>query len=283
MRKENEVLDLILDKARSNDLIRAVVMNGSRAGITATIDKYSDFDIVYYVTDVRPFTEDKSWVSYFGDILIVQYSADWYSKPYDYNSQDTFMYLTQFKDGHRIDLSICHVDNIDERNKEPAIVLLNKDNNPKIKDIRDEKSYYIKPPSEMEYYNTCNEFRWLSLYIIKGLCRNEIYYAKYAYDVLNMEMFIKMLNWKIAIDNQFNITTGSHSKYLKRFLSEEEMNRFYSIFPNGTYEEIWDKLLTMYDYFHELEKYVGNHFGYSYDEKEMNEVRLYIEKAKSDL
>lgn len=281
MRTDKDILEMILNRAENDELIRGVVMNGSRAGLTATIDQYSDFDIVYYVTDVKAFTQDKSWISCFGDILIVQYSEDWYSHPYDYNSQDKFMYLIQFKDGHRIDLCICHINNINDNN-EPAIVLMNKDNNPNIRDIRDEKAYFIQPPSKMAYDNTCNEFRWLSIYISKGLCRKEIYYAKYAYDVLNMKMFIKMLNWKIGIDTSFQVTTGSHAKYLKRFLSKEEMIRFHGIFPNGTYEDIWDKLFLMYDYFHELEKIVGDHFGYAYDVNETVEVRKYLlEKKKT--
>ena len=85
--------------------------------------------------------------------------------------------------------------------------------------ICNERAFYIRKPTKKEYYDTCSEFRWLAVYISKGLCRQELYYAKYAYDVLVMEMFIKMLNWKIGVDNNFLVTTGSHSKYLKRFLS----------------------------------------------------------------
>jgi aminoglycoside 6-adenylyltransferase len=135
----------------------------------------------------------------------------------------------------------------------------------------------------MEYYNTCNEFRWLSLYVSKGLCREELYYAKYAYDVLMMEMFIKMLNWKIGVDYDFQVTTGNHSKYLKRFLSSEEMERFQGVFPNGTYEDIWSKLFVIYDYFAELASYVGEALGYHFDAKETEEVRAFLlERQKKE-
>ncbi len=285
MRTENEMIELIMKKAESDERIRAVTLNGSRAGKDALVDQYSDFDIAYFVTDVREFTKDKDWISYFGDILIVQHSMDWYSHPYDYTSRDTFLYLIQFEDGNRIDLSIVDISKLKEEkeNKEPKKILMNKDNFKELIESDDESEFYITKPSEMEFNNTCNEFRWLSIYITKGLCRKELYYAKYAYDVLNVEMFMKMLNWKVAIDNDFSITTGSHSRYLKKYLSDLEMKRLHSMFPDANYENIWDKLFKMYDYFHELEIKLSNYFKYEINIDETNRVRRYIKNKMLEL
>lgn len=278
MRTEAEMLDMIMKKALEDDRIRAVAMDGSRANKNAVHDKYSDFDIVYFVTDVREFTKDKSWINYFGDILIVQCPMDWYEHPYDYDSHDDFAYLMQFTDGNRIDLTLVDIRNIADQkdNKEPRIILLNKDNYKELIPIDNEEAFYIKPPSQMEFYNTCNEFRWLSLYISKGLCREELYYAKYVYDVLLMKMFMKMLNWTIGIEYNFNITSGHYNKYLKRFLSPNEMKRLHGIFPNGEYQDIWDKLFLIYDYFNELEIEVAEHFGFPRDKDETKRVREFL-------
>jgi len=284
MRSSEEMMKLIMDKAINDERIRALTMEGSRANQNATHDKYSDFDICYVVTDISEFTSDKKWIEYFGEILIVQCPCDWYSHPYNYKGYENFTYLIQFKDGTRIDLTLIDIRNIKHgfNYQEPRIVLLNKDQLKELVPINHEEAFYIHPPSKMEYGNTCNEFRWLSLYISKGLCRKEIYYAKYVYDVLMMEMFLKMLNWKIGVDHHWDVTTGQHSKYLKRFLSSEEMVRFQGIFPNGTYKEIWDKLYEIYDYFADNAKYVGEALGYPFDEKETNEVRDFIEKRQED-
>lgn len=284
MRTDSELLKTIMSKAIGDDRIRAVTLNGSRVSETALKDKYSDFDIVYFVKDVREFTNDKNWITVFGEILIVQYSTDWYSHPYDYSGKGTFIYLIQFEDGHRIDLSIVDISNIanEKENKEPRVILLNKDNFTELETSLDESVFNIEIPCEMEIYNTSNEFRWLSIYISKGLCRRELYYAKYAYDVLIMKMFIKMLNWKIGIEYEFNVSTGCHNKYLKRYLSNTEMDRLHTIFPNGTYEDIWEKLFTMYDFFHELEETVCNYFGFYGGKDEITRVRKYLEDRKNE-
>ena len=272
------MLQLIMNVAKSDERIRAVTMEGSRVSENATHDEYCDFDISFVVADIREFTKDHKWIEIFGEILIVQYPMDWYSHSYDYEGRDNFAYLIQFKDGNRIDLTLIDSSNVEKEKGycEPRIVLLNKDNLKELKQVSDESIFYIQKPSAMEYYNTCNEFRWLSLYVSKGLCREELYYAKYAYDVLMMEMFIKMLNWKIGVENDFKVTTGNHSKYLKRFLSAEEMEWFQDIFPNGTYEDIWSKLFGIYDYFAELASYVGETLGYDFDVKETEEVRAFL-------
>lgn len=284
MRTEKEMMDLIMSKAFEDDRIRAVTMDGSRADKNAVHDKYSDFDIIYFVTDVREFTKDKSWINYFGDILIVQCADDWYSHPYDYDSHDKFIYLIQFSDGNRIDLSIVDIRNIaaEKYNDEPRIVLLNKDDFPELLPIDDEKAFYIQAPSQMEFDNSCNEFRWLTLTVAKGLCRDELYYAKYCYDVLLMKMFMKMINWKVGKQHDFKITTGNHSKYLKRFLTADEMKRFGGIFPSGEYKDIWEKLFLIYDYFHELEKELSKHFGFNCYEDETRRVKEFLKQRRDE-
>lgn len=284
MRSQEEMLRLILDRAARDERIRAVTMEGSRANSHAVHDRYSDFDICYIVTDVRAFTQDRGWIKDFGELLIAQYPNDWYDHPYDYSGHETFVCLLQFADGNRIDLSLIDVRNIahEAKNDEPRIVLMNKDGFPELIPVESEAAYYIRRPSEKEYLDACNEFRWLSVYITKGLCRRELYYAKYAYDVLVMKMFMKMLNWRVAAENDFQITTGGSSKYLGRFLSPGEMERFQNIFPDGRYEDIWEKLFNMYDYFSENAQYVASRLGYPFDRQETDRVRAFLSQRRAE-
>ena len=283
-RSYDEMMELIMKKAHEDERIRAVTMEGSRANANAVHDQYSDFDICYFVSDIREFTKDPGWIKYFGEILIVQCPADRYDQPYDYNSHEQFNYLIQFADGNRIDLSLIDMRNIEgeRENDEPRMILLDKDGYEALSPVDNEEAFYIDEPTEKEYEDTCNEFRWVILYVTKGLCRREIYYAKHIYDVYVMDMFIKMINWKVAVDHDFQVTTGSSSKYLKRFLSAEEMERFQSIFPNGQYDDIWEKLFILYDYFSELAEYVAGKLGFVFDAEETRRVREFMERRRSE-
>lgn len=279
MRSHQQMLNLILEIANADDRIRAVSIEGSTVTPSSVQDKYSDFDITFFVRDVRDFTKDNSWISCFGEILIVQMPDDFFDDPYDYSSHDKFAYLMQFTDGNRIDLTLIDVKNIELQKDfcEPRKVLLNKDAFDCLSDVDSDEVFYIQRPDEKEYHDTCNEFRWLSLYIAKGICRQEFYYAKRAFDVLYIPMLIKMLNWKIAFKYDYKVSFGSSGKYFKKYLSEDEMARFQGLFPDGSYEDMEKKLYLSYDYFEELAKDTANKLNFSYNKDEASNVRRFLQ------
>lgn len=275
-----QLYQLILKTANEDERIRAVTLEGSAVTQGAQKDKFSDFDITFFVTDIREFLRNKHYMEQFGDILILQKPDDWYAHPYNYEGDENFAYLCQYKDGNRIDLTIIDIKRIKEQENfaEPRKLLINKDHFAELKDITSLDAFVIQKPGEFEYFNTCNEFRWLSVYVSKGICRKEFYYAKKVMDQYMMDMFIKMLSFKVAMEHDFTITLGANIKYLKRYVSNEEMERFQNIFSDGTYTSMKEKLFVMYDYFDELAENVGQKLGYAYDKEEVKNVREYVAK-----
>ena len=76
MRSEQEILELIVDTARKDERIRAVIMNGSRVNPNAPRDFFQDYDVVYFVTDVAPFKNNYDWIKRFGELMIMQLPDD---------------------------------------------------------------------------------------------------------------------------------------------------------------------------------------------------------------
>jgi len=95
-----------------------------------------------------------------------------------------------------------------------------------------------------------------------------------------MDMFLKMLNWKIGIEYDFSVSTGKCYKYFKRYLSDSDMDRFTNLFPNGEYKEIWDKLLKICEFFHELAITVSTHFNFEYSKEEAENVIEYLKRMQ---
>ncbi len=279
----DEMYELILQTAKEDERIRAVTMEGSKVTPGAVRDVFSDFDVTFFVSDIREFTKDHDYMKRFGEILIMQMPDDWYKEPYDYSGKKRFAYLTQYKDGNRIDLTFIDVSDMESQKyfNEPRTVLINKDNFDVLSDIKTNEVFFIQKPGDFEFFNTVNEFRWISNYVTKGLCRHEFYYARRMMEQYMMDMFMKMINWKVGVDNNFKVTTGACSKYLEKYLSEEEMNRFMGIFAKGDYEDMWDKLFLMYDYFEDLSIYVSEKLGFSLDLQESRNVRDFMEKRSN--
>ena len=271
---QEELFSLIRKKAEADERIRAAALDGSRANPGALHDEYSDFDVVLFVRDSREFTQNTGWISDYGEVLIAQFPDDWYDHPYNYGGRDPFHCLVQYADGNRIDFTIRDVSRgEEENNREPRAVLIDKDGYDWLKPVKTDEAFFIKRPGEKEYLDCVNEFRWLSLYVAKGLCRDQFNYARFHLSEGMGEMFLKMLDWKIGLSHDFRVSTGAHGKYLKKYLTEEEMARVRAAFPDGETAHMWEGLGVMYDYFEELAEAVANGLGYPYDRMQAENVK----------
>ena len=72
MRTPEEMFELMKRVAYEDDNILAVYYGGSRANPTITPDIYQDYDVVFVVKEVEPYTKDRSFVEKFGDVLLMQ-------------------------------------------------------------------------------------------------------------------------------------------------------------------------------------------------------------------
>jgi aminoglycoside 6-adenylyltransferase len=126
MRTEKEMLDLILNTAKNDERIRAVIMNGSRVNPNVSRDIFQDFDIIYVVSDIFPYINNTAWIKRFGELMILQ-MPDLMGNSSSVKD-GIFSYLMLFKDGNRIDLKIFPTARLKELyNDSLSVLLLDKD------------------------------------------------------------------------------------------------------------------------------------------------------------
>lgn len=269
MRSEKEMMELILDTARKDERIRAVYMNGSRTNKNAPKDIFQDYDIVYVVKENKPFYEDGNWIDLFGRRLYMQ-RPDEVDKSLglDVDFDKCYGWLIQFADGNRLDLHVVPVEKADVRRDKLCVILLDKDGIlPEIPEPTDEE-YRVKKPTQEEFAACCNEFWWCLNNAAKGLWREEIPYVHQALYGGSHRQLVKLLDWKAGFDNDFCISTGKASKYLKRYLPEEIYGRFLDTYAGGKTEEIWEAVFIMCDLFDETARELESRRGYIYDKEE---------------
>lgn len=63
MRSESEMMNFILDIAKKDERIRLVTLEGSRTNKHVPRDRFQDYDISYFVTDMDSFTSDDGWLA----------------------------------------------------------------------------------------------------------------------------------------------------------------------------------------------------------------------------
>jgi len=263
MRSEREMLELIVETAKQDERIRAVIMNGSRANPNAPRDPFQDFDIVYVVTDVAPFRYNSAWIERFGELMILQMPEDMQEPP---PSQDgSFGYLMQFTDGNRIDLGISPLAQLEELRKESlSLLLLDKDGIMAPCGPANESDYLPKPPTAKAFSDCCNEFWWVSPYVAKGLWRGEIIYAKYVLDHFVRDQLMKMITWYVGVSTQFSRNLGKFGQYLEVSLEPELWKLLQQTYADASSETTWEALFMTGQLFRRVALQVAAHFGFDY-------------------
>lgn len=280
-RNENTMLNLIINTAKNDERIRAVIMNGSRASPTATKDIFQDYDIVYLVTDVESFVADKEWVNQFGDILIMQVPDEMDGKwP---KAKDEYAYLMKFEDWNRIDLTLLHLNRLKTMPRDSqSILLLDKDKRIEPFDKPSDKDYLPKPFTSKEFFDCCNEFLWVSTYVAKGIWRKQLTYSKYVAEQVVKEELLKMIAWYISLKTDFKWSLGSYGKYIECYLEPELWEKLRKTYVDADYNNMWDGLFTMCALFNELAVKVAIARGFTFNQHEFDKVLAYLHEVRDD-
>ena len=273
--------DLIIGTAQADKRVRAVYMNGSRTNSNIPCDIFQDYDVVYVVTETKPFYEDKSWIDIFGERLYMQCPDELdRSVGMEVDFDKSYGWLIQLADGNRIDLHVeptwdCHV-----TDDKLCKILLDKDGIlPKIPSATDE-DYRVKKPTAAEFYAACNEFWWCMNNVAKGLWREEFLYVL---DMLNeciRPQLVKILSWKIGFDTDFFVSVGKSAKYMYRWLEPAVWQRFLSTYSNADISEIWKSVYVMCGLADEFAPEIAEKLQTEYDLEMAKNSRMWLEKVK---
>lgn len=274
MRSEKEMVELILDVARADERVRAVILDGSRANPDAPRDPFQDYDIIYLVTDITSFKEHPDWIDIFGERMILQLPDEMWPP----EGREGYGYLMQFTDGNRIDLTLYPVASVQKISKDSIRrVLLDKDGIVDENAISDTHAYLPKPPTEKEFCDCCNEFWWVCPYVAKGLWRCQIPYAKTMLDVYVREQMMKMLNWTIDMETGFTRSPGKDGKYFQQYLAPELWEVYLQTFADADYENTWQALFSMCELFRKTAQQVADSLHLTYPLEDDRRVFAYLQ------
>ena len=167
MRTETEMMNLILQIAETLK-IEAVAISGSRTEDRALKDEFQDYDVVYVVDDLDNLTRDISWLDFFCTRIIEQHNV----------IGNRRLYLMLFQDGNRIDLPLCPKEHIQEWvDSEAGFTVLEDPKGLFEPYSPNPHRFWTSPASAIDFEKACNEFWWVSAYVVKGICRNQVIYA----------------------------------------------------------------------------------------------------------
>ena len=266
-RSQEQMLRLILETAETLQ-VDAVAMSGSRTNPKAPKDEFQDYDVVFVVDDLDNLTSDLSWLDSFGKRMIEQHVLLGHRR----------LYLMLFEDGNRIDLTLCPKEYIKEWVESEADFTVLEDTmglftpyspNP--------QRYWISLATEKDFKKVCNEFWWVSAYVVKGIHRNHLVYATdHLYGICQQEL-LKLLAWQVAADKG-EIDVGKNYKYLFQYLPAEKEKGFTALLDFSDQKKVTRSLLATMDFFHKEAQAFSLKTGFHYDKVTAERMIEYAEE-----
>ena len=271
MRTDPEMLNLILHTAKTLQ-VEAVAMSGSQTNPKAPKDEFQDYDVVYVVDDLDTLTSNLAWLDQFGKRIIEQEVTLGHRR----------LYLMLFEDGTRIDLTLCPKEYIQEWVDSEAGFRVLKDENGLFEAYQpNAKRYWTAPPSEEEFAASCNEFWWVSAYVVKGIRRNQLLYATdHFYGICQQEL-LKILAWQVASEKGI-VDIGKNYKYLFQYLQAEQEKEFSALLDLSSLEKVSQSLFATMKLFDCEAQKLAKKIGFAYDQEVAKKMIKYAEEKLSN-
>lgn len=266
MRTDQEMLGLILQIAKKLQ-VDAVALSGSRTNPKAPKDEFQDYDVVYLVENFEELISDLSWLDQFGKRVIEQEVTLGHRR----------LYLMLFEDGNRLDLTLCPEDHIQEWVESEADFTVLEDTKGLFETYSPSpERYWISPATETDFEKSCNEFWWVSAYVVKGICRNQVIYATdHLYGICQQEL-LKVLAWQVASDRG-KVDIGKNYKYLFNYLPAEKKKEFSNLLDFSSLDKIIQSLLATMQIFHQEAQSLSQKMGFEYDREVAEKMIQYAE------
>ncbi len=274
MRILEEALNKLIEFSKKSDNIRALILQGSYINPKAPIDTFSDLDPLFYVKDLDEFIHNDDWKNYFGEPISFfndegsyKDNLKWYTR------------LTIYSDGFKMDFGFQSVKLAKYANDMKLYkIYLDKDGILPKPEVIDERKFYIKKPTEIEFLDRMNTFYFDTSYIVKSLLREEYIFEKYIEAEIHENKITKLLEWYIAIKNDYKVNTGLKGRYIKKYLTEEEWQMVLDTYSDGTYENTVNALFASFKLVKYLGSFITKELKYNYPAKHEKDMFAYCLK-----
>lgn len=276
MNDNDDVLARINSIALDDERVRAVILSGSRNNDRIEKDEYQDYDITYLVNSLSSYKNNSEWIDVFGPKIIIQQPNTMIIEGYDVLSEESsIVYLMLLENYTRIDLRLLSIDSNSIFLDSLSQVIIDKDNKFEVDEIPSDIDYWVKKPTQKEFLDCCNEFWWVSTYVIKGIARNESLYAKDMLEGPVRKMFNTMIKWSISEKYNFTINLGQSNRFLRKYIEPELWDKISNTYPDIETLNIWYSLDQMMNIFNDLATNFSNSLKFNYNTVEAVNVMMY--------
>ncbi len=280
MEIRNQKLQAIKNWIHDNEDIRAALITSSLVNPLAPIDDFSDLDIELVFQETEYYLENKEWINLFGNVL------NYYEEDSEAFQGKHAMKMVQYIDGVKVDFKIYSVDQFKSEVANQKLpedwdigysIIADKDQITKHLQPPTHQISIIKKPSFEEFQEVVTDFWWDVTYLPKCLARKDLFYLKFMVEkIIRVEYLIPMIEWYIASNNNWQITTNKYGRLFQKYLTPDEWKKLEETFAGSNIEENWIACGKILEVFDEMAKEVANKLDFKYDKEKAMAIKEFF-------
>jgi aminoglycoside 6-adenylyltransferase len=269
MKVREEKLRTIIEWSEKNEDVRVLLLTSSLVNPLALVDEFSDLDIEFVFEDNTNYISDKSWTLKFGNpIAMIEEDESCFNHKHA-------MKMLLYEDGVKVDFKLYSKSKFIKETQEKELpedwdigykILIDKDGITKQMLKPTYQISIIKKPSEKEFQNLINDFVGN-----RGSRHNWAH---------NLRYLIPLIEWHIASEHNWNITTNKYGRLFKKYLNQEMWAKTEQTFSGSDIKENWTALFSMTDLVSEIGTELSKKLEYKYPDKLENDIRKYLAGLK---
>ena len=197
---------------KAQDPVRAAILTSTRAVANGPLDKFSDLDVILVLTDIAQLSENRRWLSDFGEVLVA-----WRDPEALKRDPPRTCWVTQYANGDKIDFTLWPLELLRQVVQSPALpdqldvgyrVLVDKDGLTNSLKSASYRAHIPSRPSRQEFLALVEDFFLESTYVAKHLWRDDLMPAKFSLDhVMKQGDLRTVLEWRVE-----SSTTGRSNR-----------------------------------------------------------------------
>jgi len=285
MQARDEKLQQIMNWAKDNNDIRLMMLTSSLVNPLAPVDDFSDLDVELVFEDIDPYQFNHQWTSLFGKpISMVEEDETFFDNKHA-------MKMVLYDDHVKVDFKLYKKaafindalsDTLPEDWDIGYKVLVDKDDISHYLKAPTYQSTIIQQPTEKKFTQVMNDCWWDMTYVAKCLARDEIFYAKFMTEnMIRTDYLVPIIEWYIASENNWGITTNKHGRLFKKYLSPDLWNKIEATFSGSNMEDNWNALFAYADLIHQLGMTLSEKLRYDYPTELEHNIRKYLTEVRS--
>ena len=267
MRSEEEVIDAVLNEAREDEAVRAVI----RTDLFPKRE-FGYYNFYFVVSDIKKYDNDV-FADCFGERILLYRGDRNYPELFPNNAK---AHLMVFSDGITIAINAMDKEAFlsgyygGQKSEnvwigDTYLKILDKDGIlPEIERLEEKQTWFAQKPSAEEFSETCNEFWWVLKTFAEYTSRKELPSAMYYLNVAVRDLLNKVIRWDLFLRAGQPVDMGILDSNMEKLLDGEEFSLYKKTYPTADYESIWEALDSVVELWSMITEDVSKRCGYTY-------------------